>query len=277
MPELPEVETICRALRPHLLDRSIVAVRATVPRLRTPLDVCDLQSKLVGRSIKDVRRRAKYLIVEVSGCQAIVLHLGMTGACVVCPADIPDGKYERVILTLSDGNSWRLDDIRRFGMFTVCPLPSPGGTPELLSSLGPEPFAPEFTGKCLREICRGRHTPIKVLLLDQNRLAGLGNIYVNEALFRAHISPLRIADSLSLAECRRIASHVEEVLLQAIEWGGTTISDYRSVDGTEGKFVQELRVYGRQGQPCLNCGAKESIHRIVQGGRATFYCPRCQK
>jgi formamidopyrimidine-DNA glycosylase len=245
--------------------------------LRTSLDVPDLQSRLGGRRIIDVRRRAKYLIVEVSGCRAIVLHLGMTGACVVCPADVPDGKHERVILTLSDGNSWRLDDIRRFGMFTVCPVPAPGGTPELLSSLGPEPFAPEFTGKRLQEICQGRHTPIKVLLLDQKRLAGLGNIYANEALFRAHVSPLRLADSLSPAECRRLAASVEAVLLQAIECGGTTISDYRSVDGTEGKFVQELQVYGRQGQPCPNCGAKHSISRIVQGGRATFYCARCQK
>ena len=277
MPELPEVETIRRALLPHVTGRRIVGVDVTVPALRWPLDAGALRDACVGQTVITVSRRGKYLLVELSSNQRLVLHLGMTGAFRICPGGAPVAKHEQVIWRLVDGNSWRFLDARRFGSVVVNPALGPDGLPESFGALGPEPLAPDFSAEYLYDVTRGRARAIKDLLMDQSTVAGIGNIYANEALFRAGLRPRRGSRRLSRRDCVRTVTAIRDVLREAIAFGGTTISDFRTVDGSEGKFRIRLRVYGRTGEPCLRCGDAEKVKRIVQGGRSSFYCPGCQK
>jgi len=277
MPELPEVETICRSLCPQLVGREILDVRTTTAMLRLPLCVAALRDCCVGRAVVDVRRRGKYLIVELSGDCGLLIHLGMTGAFRIEPADAPASRHDRVAWVLSDGRVWRFADVRRFGSVQPCELPGAGATPACLQHLGPEPLGSAFTGDYLHCATRGRRRPIKNLIMDQGVVVGVGNIYANEALFRAGLRPRRASGRLSRAACLRLVAAVKEVLEEAISYGGTTISDYRQVDGTEGKFRTRLDAYGRHGEPCPRCGDGALIRRVVLGGRASFYCPRCQR
>lgn len=276
VPELPEVETVRRALRPHLRGRGITAVRARVDRLRRPVQTDDLRAACVGHRFVDIRRRAKYLIAELDGPRSLLLHLGMTGAFRIEPADTPDGDYDRVIWDLDNGQVLRFTDVRRFGTVVTCATSPAGIDPPELPGLGPEPLGPEFHSDHLHAVTRGRTRPIKNLLMDQAVVVGIGNIYANEALFRARINPRRQAGRLSHGSCGRLVHCVREVLREAIEAGGTTISDFRSVDGSEGKFRIHLDVYDRTGRPCSRCADDPPVRRIVQAGRSTYYCPRCQ-
>jgi formamidopyrimidine-DNA glycosylase len=277
MPELPEVETVVRGLRPHLVGALISDVTATVERLRTRVDLPSLREVCCGRTIRAVRRRAKFIVVELDGGVGMVLHLGMTGAFRIVPPETPLTAYDRVAWRLADGRSWRFLDVRRFGSVQACALPPDGQAPALLAGLGPEPLEADFDGAFLYAATRGRARPVKNLIMDQAVVVGVGNIYASEALFRAELSPKRHSASLSRAAADRLAAAIKAVLLEAIAAGGTTIGDFRHVDGSEGEFAVNLNVYGRKGLDCLRCGLPAGIRRIVQGGRASFFCPRCQR
>jgi formamidopyrimidine-DNA glycosylase len=277
MPELPEVETVVRGLRPHLVGAQIRDVTAAVARLRTPVDLPRLREVCCGRTIRDIRRRAKFIVVELDDGVAIVLHLGMTGAFRIVPQDTPPAPHECVAWRLAGGRSWRFRDVRRFGLVQICALPGTGGDPEQFRDLGPEPLSDAFDGAFLHAAMRGRDRPVKNLIMDQAVVVGVGNIYANEALFRARINPQRRSASLSRAAVDRLVGAIKGVLTAAIDAGGTTIGDFRRVDGSEGEFGLDLKVYGRAGQDCPRCGAGHGIRRIVQAGRSSFLCPRCQR
>lgn len=275
MPELPEVETVVRALRPRLEGRQILRAQAFAARLRQPLCPEDFAA-MSGRTVLAVRRRAKYIVCELSGAQLLLLHLGMTGACRIVPAELPRAQHEHVLWWLDNGQTWRFCDPRRFGLVELHPWPRPEALPACLAELGPEPLGPDFDGAALHALCRERGRPIKVLLMDHTVLAGVGNIYASEALHRAGIAPGRAAGGLTRSRCERLAQSVREVLLEAIAAGGTTISDYRDPDGQEGHFARELRVYDRAGTLCPRC-RRGRIRRSVLAGRSTYHCPVCQR
>ncbi len=277
MPELPEVETIVRSLRPHLRGAVIRDVAAPSGRLRHPVDVEALRSACCGQAIVELRRRAKYILVDLSSGTALVLHLGMTGAFRVVPSAAPAAPHERVVWLLEDGRSWRFMDPRRFGSVQVCTSPGADGLPAALAGLGPEPLEAGFDGEYLYRRTRGRDRPIKNHIMDQAEVVGVGNIYASEALFRAGISPRRRCGTLSRKALERLATAIREVLSEAIAAGGTTIDDFRDIDGSEGHFAVNLQVYGRPGQDCLRCGLAGGIRRLVQAGRSTYCCPRCQR
>lgn len=277
MPELPEVETVCRALRRHLIGARIADVHTLVPRLRRPLDEPALRRACRNHTIAGIRRRAKYLLVDFEdGRDALLLHLGMTGAFRVCPATVPLEKHARVVWTLADGREWRYIDPRMFGHVTVCTVSSPDALPTDLDTCGVEPLTDALSPALLWQLSRRRTCPIKNLIMDQRVVVGVGNIYANEACFRAKLRPQCPAGRLTRPACARLVREIKAVLEEAILCGGTTISDFRSVDGDEGRFHIALEVYGRAGEACNRCGVRSRIRRIVQGGRSTYYCPRCQ-
>ena len=285
MPELPEVETTRRALAPHLEGRRVAAVTLRRPDLRWPIpaEVADL---LPGQRIDAVRRRAKYLLLDTAVGSAL-LHLGMSGSLRVLPTKTPVGTHDHVDIVLDDGHLdsgrrrdgargparvLRFNDPRRFGCLLWQAV---GITHELLQGLGPEPLSDEFDGDYLFARSRGRKAPVKVFLMDQRIVVGVGNIYVAEALFAAGISPLRAAGKISRARYRLLADAIRRILLHAITRGGTTLRDFLSPDGAPGYFEQELSAYGREGEPCPNCG--RALRHAWIGQRATVWCTRCQR
>lgn len=270
MPELPEVETTRRGLAPHLVGRTVIALDVRQPRLRWPIPDA-LCASLPGQRIDAVDRRAKYLLVHTEVGSA-VLHLGMSGSLRVLPATTPIGLHDHVDWRLDSGVVLRYTDPRRFGSQLWQPH---GEIHPLLAGLGPEPLSDEFDGDHLWLRSRGRSAAVKVLLMDQAIVVGVGNIYAAEALFAAGIHPKRAAGSVSRARYARLAAEVKHVLTYAITRGGTTLRDFISPDGVPGYFEQELFVYGRAGQPCKACSAP--IRVITLGQRSTFYCPRCQR
>ncbi len=270
MPELPEVETTRLGLLPQLTGRHIEAVTLRRSDLRWPIP-WEIAKLLPGQPILGVRRRAKYLLLDLAPGSAL-LHLGMSGCLRVVPRDLPVGRHDHVDLVLDSGQAVRFTDPRRFG----CLLWQPQGeTHALLRDLGPEPLASEFTGDYLFECSRKRTASIKTFLMDQGIVVGVGNIYAVETLFRAGIAPGRAAGRVSRERYARLAQAVKEVLTQAIQSGGTTLKDFRHTDGMPGYFKQELLVYGREGDPCLVCGRTLSGNRL--GNRATVWCAQCQK
>ncbi|MBP5232704.1 MAG: bifunctional DNA-formamidopyrimidine glycosylase/DNA-(apurinic or apyrimidinic site) lyase [Planctomycetes bacterium] len=270
MPELPEVETIARALAPALLGHSVERVAVHAARLRAPLAAASFRP-LVGRPFREVRRRAKFILAATEG-PMLVIHLGMTGSLRMAGAGEARRKHDHAEFFLDDGQALVYNDPRRFGLLEC--LPDGAAFATAHADLGVEPLEREFSGKWLFERSRKIATPIKPWLMKQEVVVGVGNIYACEALFLSGIAPKRAAQSLSADECASLARHVKNVLRQSIKSGGTTFSDYRQLNGEEGHFVQKLSVYGRAGQPCPRCGAP--IERCVQGGRSTFFCPHCQ-
>jgi formamidopyrimidine-DNA glycosylase len=285
MPELPEVETTRRGLAPHVEGRRVAAVTLRRPDLRWPIpaEVADL---LPGQRIDAVRRRAKYLLLDTSAGSAL-LHLGMSGSLRVLPATTPVGTHDHVDIVLDGGHLdsdhlrdgardpgrvLRFNDPRRFGCLLWQPV---GITHALLQGLGPEPLSDEFDGDYLFARSRGRKAPVKVFLMDQRIVVGVGNIYVAEALFAAGISPLRAAGRISRERYRLLADAIKRILLHAITRGGTTLRDFLSPDGAPGYFEQELSAYGREGEPCPNCG--RALRHAWIGQRATVWCTRCQR
>ena len=271
MPELPEVETTRRGLEPHLLGRRVRELVLRDPRLRWPVPA-DLPARLAGREVRSLARRAKYLLLETDG-PGLLLHLGMSGSLRRCDPDTPLRPHDHLILRLDDGFEIRLHDPRRFGC--CLPLPEPPATHPLLAALGPEPLDEGFGGDHLFRLSRGRRAPVKAFVMDQQVVVGVGNIYASEALFLAGIRPGRAAGRVSRAEYRALADHIRAVLTEAITEGGTTLRDFVREDGSHGYFRQRLRVYGREGEPCLACGTPIRSRRI--SNRASAYCPRCQR
>jgi formamidopyrimidine-DNA glycosylase len=269
MPELPEVEVTRRGIEPHLVGRAIAAVAVREPRLRwrVPRAV----GALAGRQVRAVKRRGKYLLLDC-GDGHLILHLGMSGSLRIVPCDTPPSAHDHVDIALADGNCLRLRDPRRFGaMLWTTKDPS---RHELLRDLGPEPFGTEFTVDYLYAASRGRKVAVRNFLLNSRIVAGVGNIYANEALFLAGIRPSRPAGRLKAGECARLVEAIRATLERAVRAGGTTLRDFMNADGLPGYFQQTLNVYGRTGEPCPRCGTAIRLKRI--GQRSAFYCPRCQ-
>jgi formamidopyrimidine-DNA glycosylase len=269
MPELPEVETTRRGLAPHVTGRRIDDVVLRRPDLRWPIPP-EVQA-LRGERIEDVRRRAKYLLLDTPAGSAL-LHLGMSGSLRVLPGDTPLRAHDHVDLALDSGHVLRFNDPRRFGCLLWQP---PGTTHALLAGLGPEPLSDAFDGDHLFRRSRGRTAPVKAFLMDQAIVVGVGNIYAAEALFMAGISPLREAGKVSRERYARLADAVKAILAHAIRRGGTTLRDFISPDGAPGYFEQELAVYGRGGEPCRACA--RALREAAIGQRASVWCARCQR
>jgi formamidopyrimidine-DNA glycosylase len=270
MPELPEVETTRAGLAPHLVGRKVTGVTLRRKALRWAIPPV-IAKVLPGERILAVRRRAKYLLVDTAPGSAL-LHLGMTGALRVLPATTPVEAHDHVDLALDSGRVLRFSDPRRFG----CLLWQPAGTThELLEGLGPEPLSDDFDGDYLFERARGRSAAVKTFLMDQRIVVGVGNIYAAEALFRAGIAPARAAGRVSRERYALLAQAAKDVLAHAITRGGTTLRDFISPDSEPGYFETELLAYGREGEACVQCG--RAMKGAVLGGRATVWCPRCQR
>jgi formamidopyrimidine-DNA glycosylase len=269
MPELPEVETIVRALRPAIVGRSVVDVQVTWPRHVAHPSPAELRDQLLGQAILAVERRGKYLILSLDRGQSLLIHLKMSGQLMVVESPGAADPHAHTIFLLDDGRELRFRDTRKFGRVYLVASPE-----QVVSSLGPEPFSPEFSDEWLQARLRGRRRMLKPLLLDQSFLAGVGNIYADEALYRAGIHPRRLAGSLTPAETRDLRMGILDALRAGISGHGATISDFRRPDGSPGSAQEEFLVYGRSGSACYRCGS--IIQRIVVGARSTHLCPACQ-
>jgi len=277
MPELPEIETIRRSVADLIAGAKITAVEVFQTRQVATHDPAAFAAAVSGRRLVRFERRGKYLILGLDDGQRLVIHLRMTGQLLVCRPEAPVARHTHVVFHLEDGRQLRYRDVRRFGRIYLLgpePFSQQARAPGCLRRLGPEPLDPEFTSAAFCERLRGRRGALKPLLLRQDFIAGLGNIYADEALHRARLHPLRPAHSLTPAECEALFGAIREVLTEAIVWGGTTIADFRDGYGRSGAFRQRLRVYGRQGEPCLTCG--QTVVKIRVAGRSSHFCPRCQ-
>ena len=286
MPELPEVETVRRGLEPVLVGARLTRVRQNRPDLRFPFPDRFVE-RLEGATVERIDRRAKYLLAPLSTGETWVAHLGMTGRFTVDGEQLGEfeesapiaGKHEHMsFCAVRNGKQTRLGfaDARRFGFMGLIPTGQVETHP-WFAAMGPEPLGNGFSGVHLAEVFDSRKQNIKVSLLDQRNVAGLGNIYVCEALYRARISPLIAAGKLTKPRLETLASVIRDVLNDAIAAGGSTLKDFANADGGQGYFQHRFDVYGREGQPCLGEGCTGVVRRIVQGGRSTFYCPSCQK
>ncbi len=275
MPELPEVETIRRGLAARMEGRRLVRVEARRPDLRIPLPA-DLAHRLEGRRVETVGRRAKYLLLRMEDGTTLIAHLGMSGRMVILPPGdrAPLDAHDHVILETEDGDEVRFNDVRRFGLMTLAAAGELDAHP-LLASLGPEPLGNDFNGPALAAALAGKRTPIKAALLDQHVVAGVGNIYACEALHRAGISPRRLARTVQGGRAERLAGAVRAVLGAAIDAGGSSLRDYVQASGELGYFQHAWAVYGREGEPCPDCG--RAVRRLAQSGRSTFYCAAYQR
>lgn len=310
MPELPEVETVRRGLEPVLAGRVLAHVEQRRPDLRWPLPE-RFGERLTGRRVEGVGRRSKWLLVGLDGGETWMVHLGMSGRVLVSevaraarPAEPgaaqasaaggtvtrktgivlgdhvheagKDSKHDHVVVTTDRGVTVTYNDARRFGAMDLWPTAALREHPHL-AALGPEPLGNEFHGPALAAAFAGRQSPVKAVLMDQRTVAGLGNIYVCEALHRAGIHPARIAATISRPRVDRLAGEIRATLADAIAAGGSSLRDYRHTNGELGYFQHSFRVYDREGAPCPTPGCPGTIRRIVQSGRSTFYCPRCQR
>lgn len=287
MPELPEVETVRRGLEPVMAGAVIARADVRRPDLRWPFPP-QMAQRLTGARVERLRRRSKYLLLDLSSAETLIVHLGMSGRMLITgpqerqvqgqfhQAHAAPEKHDHVVLDMDSGARVTFNDPRRFGAMDLAPTEALDAH-RLLSGIGPEPLGNAFSGPYLAQRLRGRNTPIKSALLDQKIVAGLGNIYVCEALFRAGISPLRKAGALSAARAEGLVPIIREVLEQAITSGGSSLKDYRQADGELGYFQHSFAVYGREGQPCVTLNCSGLIRRITQSGRSSFYCAQCQR
>jgi formamidopyrimidine-DNA glycosylase len=278
MPELPEVETVCRGLAPHLEGRRLVRVDQLRKRLRIPFPK-GFVKKLEGRRVERVGRRAKYILVTLDDGQVLIIHLGMSGRMTVTPAPggaPPPGKHDHVVFEADDGGVVMFNDVRRFGLMTLTRADGLENH-KLLRELGPEPLGNSFSGAYFSAVLSGRRTPIKAALLDQKVVAGVGNIYASEALHLSGISPRRLAAGVAGVRAERLATAVRDVLRAAIAAGGSSLRDYVQADGELGYFQHNFSAYGREGEACTRPGCGGTIRRIVQSGRSTFFCGGCQR
>lgn len=269
MPELPEVETTRRGIEPFLLGQTILTLCVREPRLRWPVPP-ELRQELSGRAIQTVSRRGKYLLIGVAS-GSVIMHLGMSGSLSIVSASIPAGKFDHIDIILTNGDCLRLRDPRRFGsvLWSVNPAQH-----ALLRHLGPEPLENDFSGNYLFNQSRGRIRAVRDFIMDSHIVAGIGNIYANEALFLAGIDPRRRAGKISRQRYDRLAQTIRVTLEDALAAGGTTLRDFRRSDGTPGYFQQSLKVYGRKDRPCPQCA--RPIRGQMLGSRSAFFCISCQ-
>ena len=287
MPELPEVETVRLGLVPVLEGRVLAKVTARRPDLRIPLPQ-GFAKRLTGRRVVKLTRRAKYMLVHLDGDEILLVHLGMSGRFTVhgkvvgsfvhraVDAENGLGAHDHIVFDTDAGQRVIYTDHRRFGLMTLLKA-SEQEAHKLLAGLGPEPLSAEFSAASLSKALEGKRTPIKAALLDQRVVAGLGNIYVCEALYRAGISPLRLAATIQSARLKKLVDAIKAVLRDAIKAGGSTLRDYKHTDGELGYFQHTFQVYDREGEACCTKGCKGVVKRVVQSGRSTFYCATCQR
>lgn len=279
MPELPEVETVRRGLIPVMEGQVIAEAQVNRPDLRFPLPD-RMAERLTGQRVLALRRRSKYILVDLSSGGTLLIHLGMSGRMLISGAVVGEFhhpvplKHDHVVLVMANGARITFNDARRFGAMDLMPT-AHWQDHKLLKDIGPEPLGNNFNEAWLARRLENRQTPIKAALLDQTVVAGLGNIYVCEVLHRARIAPTRLARDVTPAEVARLVPLIREVLAEAIEAGGSSLRDYRQADGELGYFQHTFRVYDREGQPCTTCGTP--IARLVQSGRSSFHCPNCQR
>ena len=274
MPELPEVETVCRGLALKLLGRRLAGVEQRRPNLRFPFPP-DFVARLTGRRIEAIRRRAKYIIIELDDGMILLVHLGMSGSMVVNekrPALLD--RHDHVVFDIDNGTCVRFNDARRFGLMDLVSAAELGNH-KLIRGLGLEPLSPAFDGPSLAAMLKGRKTSVKLAIMDQRLVVGVGNIYASEALFRAGISPKRLAGTIQGERAVKLAAAIKTVLKEAIKAGGSSLRDYVQANGELGYFQHRWKVYDRDGEPCRTCGG--SIKKITQGARSTFYCPKDQR
>jgi len=271
LPELPEVETTRRGIEPHVLNRRVTRVTVRQPKLRWPVTP-GLDSALRGESFTGVDRRGKYLLLRNTR-GTLLIHLGMSGSLRILPVTTTAGKHDHVDIEFDNARLLRFTDPRRFGSFVW--VAGDKLDHKLLASLGPEPLGSEFHGEYLYRRSRGRKVPVKALVMDSKVVVGVGNIYANEALFAAGISPVRAAGRISRQRYARLAEEIKAVLARAIAAGGTTLRDFTNSQGNPGYFKQSLNVYGRAGQACRRCDGV--LREVRLGGRSTVYCLQCQK
>jgi formamidopyrimidine-DNA glycosylase len=273
MPELPEVETIRLALEPHVVGRTFEQVEISDPRLVRPFEPLAVAAELEGERVAALDRRGKYLIVRFESGRALLIHLRMTGSLRhAARGALGDDPYRRAVVNLDDGADVAYRDVRRFGTWHLL---EPGELDDYLDRrLGGEPLARTFTAKRLADALANRRAPLKAALLDQRTVAGLGNIYVDEALWRAQLHPLREAGSLDSDELQRLTKAIRDALRSGLARQGASLRDYSTPDGRRGRAQERFRVYGLEGEPCPRCGTP--IDKIRVGGRGTWYCPTCQ-
>ena len=276
MPELPEVETVCRGLRPHIVNQTIIAIHNSGYHLRRGIPHAELARDLIGTTIVRVDRRAKYILISMASGHILVIHLGMTGKLGIYAPSLPPAKHCHLRFVFSNGQEMRYIDSRRFGSVQLCP---PAKAAEIeqhfFASTGPEPFSSLCSSAYLQQTAQGRTVAIKLFIMTNAVMAGVGNIYANESLFQAGIRPDKAAGQLSSQEWQDLIDHIRAVLNEAIACGGSTISDYVNADQQRGYFQINFRVYGRKGENCQTCGTL--IEKMVLGGRATYFCPKCQQ
>ena len=279
MPELPEVETVVRGLRPVLEGAVLVRAEARRPDLRIPVPA-DFSERLTGRTVRSVRRRAKYILAELDDGALLILHLGMSGRLHIDRGDPDLLPHDHIVLKTDRGDTIRLNDPRRFGLVALDRVDTIDRH-RLFAGAGPEPLGNAFNGPALAAKLKGRRTPLKAALLDQKTVSGLGNIYVCEALFLAGLSPVRLARNVSARQAETLAGAIKDVLMKAIAAGGSSLRDYVQPSGELGYFQHQWAVYGREGEACPGCdcntGETGGIRRIVQSNRSTFYCPHRQR
>lgn len=283
MPELPEVETVRRGLLPVMEGQVITLAEVNRPDLRWPLPE-RMADRLTGKRVTALRRRSKYILADLDSGETLLVHLGMSGRMLISGAQLGSfyhdhpapQKHDHVVLHMEGGARVTFNDARRFGAMDLMTTEGAEAHP-LLAGLGPEPFGNDFNEPYLAGRLRGRKTPIKSALLDQGIVAGLGNIYVAETLYRARISPLRLAGDLSETEAHALVPVIREVLAEAIKAGGSSLRDFRQANGELGYFSKHFQVYDREGEPCETPGCTGTVTRTVQSGRSSFWCSACQR
>lgn len=272
MPELPEVETTCNGIRPHITGKTISNVIVRQQQLRWP--ITDNLSKILhGKKIESVRRRAKYCLLTTNLSETIIIHLGMSGSLRITNTSHAAEKHDHVDFVFTDDTVLRFNDTRRFGAILL--TPDPIEQHKLISSLGPEPLTSNFTGAHLHSLSKNRKATVKSFIMDGHHVVGVGNIYASESLFMAGILPTRAAGKVSLKRYQKLANCIKIVLQQSIDQGGTTLRDFVNEQGKPGYFQQSLAVYGRAGEPCIHCSTSVEQLKIAQ--RASYFCPACQK
>ena len=275
MPELPEVETVCRGLASRLEGRRLTRLELRRPNMRFPFPI-GLAALVEGRRVETIRRRAKYILMQLDDGGVLIAHLGMSGRMTIGPAaGMELEPHDHVVFETEDGTAVRFNDARRFGFLDYCrveDLPRH----KLFADLGPEPLGNEFSGPILAAKLAGKMTPIKAALLDQKIVAGLGNIYVSESLYWAGLAPTRMAGTVLAATADTLVASIRQVLLNAIAAGGSSLRDYVQATGELGYFQHQWAVYGKEGAPCPDCTCTTGIARIVQSNRSTFYCAQRQ-
>jgi formamidopyrimidine-DNA glycosylase len=269
MPELPEVETVVRGLRPQVRGRTITAVRNTWPRHIDRPELPEFAARISGRMIAGVSRRGKFILFPLDDGDTLIIHLRMSGHLAVVEEDVPSDKHTHTIFEMDNGKELRFRDTRKFGRVYLV-----SDAQEVVGKLGPEPLEGDFTVEMLSELMQGSRRILKPFLLDQSNIAGIGNIYADEALFYAALNPRRRTDSLDGEDIARLHEGIQLVLRLGIQREGASINTYLKPDGEKGEMQDEVRVFRRTGEPCHSCGVP--IERIVLGGRSTHFCPNCQ-